>query len=367
MLLYILSTLQAVFGVFVIYLTISLLFNKIKNADTILFNSISIVIPFYDEAHNLLELLQSLAQQDYQGLFEIILVNDQSTDDYNTVIASFKKNYPKISLVVIESKFDKSTHLTSKQQAIEKGIEHASFDWIAFTDADMHLGKKWLTSLNASKKPSTAIVYGHTIIGKKHHTLFEALEAFQLEFLFTAAYAFHTAKLPGSCMGNNMLISKAAYNEIGGQSALGYSIVEDRDLLIAAMKKGFIATPAVPFLPIAETAPCRTLNQLFHQTLRWLKGGLSGSFSLLPAILLLGFQNVIFLLSIIGILPVFLTWISLVNFILLAIFTFTGFKKIGSKENILFFPLYYGFLLVETVLMILPVLIISPVWKKRRI
>ena len=367
MLLYILSSVQAIFGVFVIYLTISLVFHKIKTANNNQFNSISIVIPFCNEGQNLPRLLQSLAEQDYQGLFEIILINDQSTDDYHTAITSFKENHPKISLRVIESEFDKTVHLTSKQQAIEKGIKQASYDWIAFTDADMHLEIIWLTSLNASIKIPTSIVYGHTVIGKNRHSFFETLQAFQLEFLFTTAYAFHIAKFHGSCMGNNMLISKVAYNEIGGQPALGYSIVEDRDLLTAALKKGYAATPTIPFFPTAETAPCRTLGHLFHQILRWLKGGLASSFSLAPVILLLGFQNIILLLSIIGILPIFLLWISLLNFILLMIFTFIGFEKTGSKENILFFPIYYGFMIVETVLMIIPVLTISPLWKKRRI
>lgn len=367
MLLYFLFGIQVLFGMFVIYLTACLILYRRKTIPDTKPDPISIVIPFCNEAENLPGLLQSLAEQTYQGSFEILLVNDQSTDDYNLPVTAFKENFPNTPLVLIDSVFDQAVNLTSKQQAIETGIKHASYDWIAFTDADMHLDNNWLTTLNAAKDFSTSLVYGHTIMKRNRRSLFEALQAFQLEFLFIAAYAFHTAKLRGSCMGNNMLVSKKMYQEIGGQSGIGYSIVEDRDLLAVALKKKYEVTPAIPFYPSAETIPCKTISRFFHQMLRWLKGGLSNSLNLVPVIAALGFQNAVFLLSILGILPVFLLWISSANFVLLMIFTFTGLKKIGSKENILLFPFYYGFMIVETAFMVLPVLIITPKWKKRRI
>ena len=46
---------------------------------------ISVVIPFKNEAHNLQRLIDSLLGQDYRGEFEILLVNDNSTDDFEGV------------------------------------------------------------------------------------------------------------------------------------------------------------------------------------------------------------------------------------------------------------------------------------------
>ena len=365
MFLYILFSIQVLFGIFVIYLITCLILYRRIPAINKQYDSISIVIPFCNEAQNLPGLLHSLAKQNYNGLYEILLINDQSTDDYHSPIVTFKKNHPDIPLVIIDSVFDKTVNLTSKQQTIETGIKQASHDWIAFTDADMHLDNNWLATLNATKDISTSLVYGHTTMKTKKHSLFEKLQSFQLEFLFITAYAFFTAKLRGSCMGNNMLVSKKMYQEIGGQSGIGYSIVEDRDMLAAALKKGYKVTPTIPFYPSAETLPCKTIGQFFHQMLRWLKGGISNSTSLVPIIALLGLQNTIFLLSILGILPYSLLLTGIANAALLMIFSHVGLNKVGSKENILLFPLYYGFMIVETIIMVLPVLIITPRWKKR--
>jgi len=357
----------AIFALFVVYLILLLSCKPAPIPVKANYYPVSVIIPFCNEAPNLPGLLQSLSLQVYEAPFEIILVNDRSEDDFLPLVEHFRNRQPSIPVRVINSHFDESFALTSKQQALDLGIFHASYDWIAFTDADMHLETDWLSSLVRPAAESVSLTYGHTIIKKERRSLFEHIQAFQLDFLFLTAYAFHLAKLRGSCMGNNMLISKKAYREIGGQRGIGYSIVEDRDLLNAALSKGFIAAPAIPFTPTAQTKPCKTVRHFFHQTLRWLKGGLSKSGSLIPAMLLIGLQNTVCILAVLRLLPLYLVWITLANIVLLFLFVAVGFKKTGSRENILLFPFYYIFMLVETILMIIPVAVMSPVWKKRRI
>ncbi len=365
--LFIPSALLVIFAFLVLYLLSMLLFyNQPSHLNTI-FHLVSIVIPYRNEAENLPKMLQSLRKQDYQGTFEIILVNDQSTDDYVPVINAFKDKNVTIIIKVISSQFNPSLHLTSKQQALDNGVAHASHDWIAFTDADMHLHSNWLSSLINSTTDDVSLVYGHTVIKKGKNSLFERFQSFQLEFLFTTAFAFHTSKLPGSCMGNNLLFAKKMYQDIGGQKGIGYSIVEDLDLLKNAGQKKFKAAPVIPFYPTAETQPCKTFGQFFHQALRWLKGGFKQPFSLLPVLFLLGYQNIILILALFQIFPLPVLYLSLANIMILFLFTLVGFRKIGSKESVLLFPLYYIFITIQTIFMIIPVLIITPVWKKRQI
>ncbi len=363
----IIFTIQIAFALFVIYLIIKMFFDKqhLKYSDKN--DSISIVIPFHNEAENLPSLLKSLATQDYKGTYEILLINDQSTDSYSEIIDNFCKNYSQLKLKVINSRYNKTLELTSKQQAIDCGINHTSYEWIAFTDADMILKKNWLSTLIRSTAGSFSIIYGHTTIVKDQKSLFHTIQAFQLEFLFITAYAFHSAGLRGSCMGNNMLVSKEAYQKTGGQSGIGYSIVEDRDLLNSAIKKGYSASASTPFTPTAQTYPCKTVKQFFHQALRWIKGGTNLSSNLLPAMALFSIQNIIFLLAICTLLPATLFWSSIVNVIILGIFVYTGIKKTGSRESILFYPVFYLFCIIETMIMIIPTLFMSPVWKQRKI
>ena len=67
----------------------------VKNNDTVPKNRFSIVIPFRNEAHNLPGLLKSISIINYPSdLFEILLVNDESVDNFNQIIKEFRKQNP---------------------------------------------------------------------------------------------------------------------------------------------------------------------------------------------------------------------------------------------------------------------------------
>lgn len=359
--------LLSLFFLLVLYLTVRMLLFTPPQYGKTIEHPVSVIIPFRNEEKNLPRVLESLAAQEYEGVVEIILVNDQSSDNYLSAVNSFKEEHPDFPVTVINSEYDSQTDLTSKQQALDRGVAHASYDWIACTDADMLLYPYWLSSLIKPVGNGISLVYGHTVMHKDKKTLFNLFQSYQLEFLFATAYAFYTAGLRGSCMGNNLLFSKKMYQDIGGQKTIGYSIVEDLDLLKTALKMNFRAAPVIPFFPTAETQPCSTLNQLFHQVLRWLKGGLKQQYALLPVLFLLGCQNIFLILSLCGFFNIPVLCLSLINILMLALFTGISFRKIGSKHSVLFFPLYYLLMTIQTIIMIFPVMAVSPVWKKRQI
>lgn len=308
---------------------------------------ISVVIPFKNEAHNLQRLIDSLLGQDYRGEFEILLVNDNSTDDFEGVLSPFLARAPR-PITVIASCFDETLALTSKQQALDTGVANAMHEWLLFTDADMEFDKNWITSMARMTPCGHDLVFGHTALRKKTGDWFGALQSFQLEFLFAVAYAFYASKLAGSSMGNNLLVKKEAYRSVGGQRGLGLSIVEDFDLLRAFKRRGFSIAAAEPFLAAAFTYPCKTARGFLSQALRWARGGLRLKSGLLPPWALFCFQNAVFLLSLFGIPPGPVQLFSFVNTLTTIVFAFVAFRKIRSAETLFLLPLYYAFLLAET-------------------
>ena len=225
--------------------------------------AISIVIPFRNEENNLKQLIESLNEQKYNGTIELILVNDGSTDNSVNIINTCIKNI-KYNAKVIHSQYEPSRMLSSKQQALDLGIQNSQYEWIVLTDADMTFDNLWLSTLisKISVSPDTALVFGHTSIKYKHN-FFEYFQAFQLEFLFSAAYSFHSAGITGSCMGNNIVISKVHYNKIGGFNKIGYSIVEDRALIAAFKKSKALISFVEPFRPMAFTQPAESWNDFY--------------------------------------------------------------------------------------------------------
>src|SRR5687768_10577527 len=98
---------------------------------------ISIIIPARNEEENIGELLKVLQQQTYpKNLFEIIVVNDHSTDNTTEVV----KQFPGIKLVELKDE----TINSYKKKAIETGIAAASGELIVTTDADCIPSPSWL-------------------------------------------------------------------------------------------------------------------------------------------------------------------------------------------------------------------------------
>jgi cellulose synthase/poly-beta-1,6-N-acetylglucosamine synthase-like glycosyltransferase len=295
-------------------------------------------------------------------------VNDGSTDDYEKTLAPYCLSAPR-PIKIIPSHYDKTIRLTSKQQALDTGVSEASFEWLLFTDADMEFQKNWIASMARMISRGHDMVFGRTALRKKSRWEFlHAMQSFQLEFLFAVAHAFSASKLTGSCMGNNLLVKKGPYRAIGGQKGVGYSIVEDCDLLRAFKRKGFSVAAAAPFIPEAYTFPCKTLTSFISQALRWGRGGLRMKSRLFPLWVLFCFQNVLFLLSCASLVPRQLEIVAFANAILTIVFVYGSFKKIHSTENILLLPVYYVFLMVETVTF-LASFIVAPglSWKGRKL
>jgi len=329
--------------------------------------AVSIIIPFKNEAPNLSGLLASLSKQDFSYPWEIILVNDNSTDDYKGVLGPWNKRLGN-KLRVIDSFFDPALGLTSKQQALDAGVSASSFDCIVFTDADMTFDKSWLSLMAASLAQSNDFIVGRTATLSNKPAPFLAMQRFQLDFLFATAFSFHASGLESSCMGNNIAFRKYIYDEIGGQKGIGHSIVEDRALYLAVKRKRHSIATTDPFDAMAFTLPCSTAGGFFHQMLRWSRGGFSFESSLLPIALLFSFQNCMLALSLSGIFKGSVAILSYVNFCMTILFVFISFSKIKARENMFLFPLFLLFLLCETIVFVASFITTRRVvWKNKKV
>ncbi|MDR2592088.1 MAG: glycosyltransferase [Chitinispirillales bacterium] len=364
---------------------------------------VSVVIPFRNEERNLGALLASIDGQRYGGMIEVILVNDRSTDGGADVIKKFAPLNKNICINVadLNPSTDTDARLTSKQRALDLGVDLSSHRLILFTDADMILEPTWAESMvNSHLSTGADMVFGHTSIirpgvdtdigtdaniniddgidtddtvntvskSRPVRKLFTLLESYQLEYLFSFAHAFSKLNLMGSCMGNNILVTKEVYSVCGGQRGVGYTIVEDRALLGLVRKKGFKTAAQEPFTATARTYPSRSRGQFVNQMLRWARGGLRPGGGLFAAGFLLLTQNLSFLLSVMCVLPPLPTWQCVANFMLTWLFLAISFHKNGSSVPKALFPAYYIFMMAETAVF-LPLMLFGRgiEWKDRKI
>lgn len=116
----------------------------------------SIVIPVHNRANTLPMCIDSILSQTYKN-FELILVDDHSTDNSVEIIKKYQRNDKRIVLI------NQPDNKNGAQQARNTGIFNAKNDWIMFNDSD----DKWLNNkiereydlLKNLNFDSTAVIY----------------------------------------------------------------------------------------------------------------------------------------------------------------------------------------------------------------
>lgn len=130
---------------------------------------ISIVIPVYNQADKIGKCLNSLAKQTYRD-YEIIVVNDGSTDDLETVLQTYKQT---LSLKIINQANQ------GANVARNRGAKEATGDYLLFCDADLMLQPTMLEKMfnTLQQHPEISYVYSSFKFGAKTFRLFPFDEA----------------------------------------------------------------------------------------------------------------------------------------------------------------------------------------------
>ena len=128
---------------------------------------LSIIIPVYNEEATILNILNTLLEVKLIGGLkkELILVNDNSTDESEKLILSFKKTYPKVDIL-----YEKHSKNKGKGAALNTGFKMAKGDIIIVQDADLEYDPH---EFNRLLKPIldgfADVVYGSRFKGSNPH------------------------------------------------------------------------------------------------------------------------------------------------------------------------------------------------------
>lgn len=104
---------------------------------------VSILIPARNETENIIALLQSIEKQDYQN-FEVIVLDDQSTDDTYTKVLHFCESKPKFGVI---SGADLPVDWLGKNFACHQLAAKAKGKYLLFLDADEEIKPGLINSL----------------------------------------------------------------------------------------------------------------------------------------------------------------------------------------------------------------------------
>ncbi|MDG5492794.1 glycosyltransferase [Psychroserpens sp. SPM9] len=213
---------EILFYIFIVIIGIQLIFHGIifgkfathkPPATTKKNRAVSVIICAKNEAENLKLNLPYFIDQDYES-FEIVLINDSSTDDTLEVMEAFKAQHNNLKIVNVKpvEKF-----WGNKKYALTLGIKAASNNLLLFTDADCKpLSKHWITEMSAHFSNQTAIILGYGAYQKIKGSFLNLIIRF--ETFMTAVQYFSYAKIgwPYMGVGRNLAYKKELFFEANG-------------------------------------------------------------------------------------------------------------------------------------------------------
>ena len=279
-----------IYVVFILQLILG--FDKVKTfvrTDEKPETTFSIIVPFRNEEKNLPKLLKSISKLNYpKDLFEIILIDDFSTDASERVYIKWRMENGLIETTLLENL---RLSNSPKKDAISRAVPILKHEWVVTTDADCVVKKDWLLTLdNFIQKNNAEMVVGAVVYKTKNNWFHQFQQLDLLSLQGTTIGSFGIGK-PFMCNGANFAYTKKLFNEIGGfggnnKMASG----DDVFLLQKALKKH---SDKVHYIKntdtIVKTKPENDLSKLFMQRVRWASKttGYSGYYSKSLAVVVL--------------------------------------------------------------------------------
>src|SRR5688500_2669513 len=228
--------------------------------------SISVIIAARNEEKHLPSLLKALERQTYsKEFFEIIVVDDFSTDNTQTVVQAFLNS----RVHMIQPNVNAAQ--SSKKKAIEAGVQKAKGELIVITDGDCVPQREWLQCVASFHQKMHSAFIAAPVKLKSNHSLLSIFQSLDFMMLQGITAASVTANLHSMCNGANLAYLRSAFFEVNGFSGIDKLASGDDMLLMYKIWKRH--PQKVHYLKnqkaIVETEAMSTWREFFQQRIRW--------------------------------------------------------------------------------------------------
>lgn len=234
---------------------------------------ISVIIPARNEEQNIEKAVLSVANCNFdKANYEIIVVNDRSTDQTAEIAEKLKEQIPNLKVLHL-TEDSKSPNLKGKAGALQVGIDASQGELILLTDADCQVNPNWIEYYaRVFSEPGVGLALSYsTIDGAK---LFDKIQGIEWLYLHTMALAGIGLNYPLGGYGNDMAFTREAFNSVGGYKEIKFSVTEDFALIKAIFKKGWKIHHLMMEQTSVSTVPEPNFASYLEQHRRWALGGM---------------------------------------------------------------------------------------------
>jgi len=244
---------------------------------------VSIIVPAHNEENTIRECVESLSRLDYhlngRKNYEIIVVNDGSTDRTGAILKELVKEHKHLHVITRKAPFA----FNGKGYALNDGLTLANGDVIAVFDADARVRPDFL-------KKIMPYLEGENVAGAQSRVRMYNADKNLITKMQDIEFAIFNNLIMRSRMnlgvsaflgGNGQLVKKDIIKEVGGWD--GYAATEDLNLTVKLMIKGY----HIRYCPEAEVwqEAVPKWPAFFKQRTRWLTGNLETLFVYLALVI----------------------------------------------------------------------------------
>ncbi|MBO4582060.1 MAG: glycosyltransferase [Bacteroidales bacterium] len=274
-------------------------------------NTFSIIVAFYNEQAYIERCLESLVKVDYdKHKYEIIMVDDGSTDGSADIVQRIIQAYPQADITLL------SREHAGKKPAVKAGVQAAKYELILTTDADCAVQPSWVKVYDSYyERYHKPMMFGSVLFFTQPR-LFNYLQQLEIGSLMIAAAGCAgqgkvlMCSAANMCYTKNMYMSLQAHMEKSNKCASG-----DDVFLMHALAQQYGAEAAGYVRSrqsLVFTQARNTYKSFIRQRIRWAgktpyydntyvknMAVIVGAMSVLPVVLLLSacFQTVPFALA----------------------------------------------------------------------
>ena len=237
---------------------------------------LTVVVTARNEALRMMPLLEALANQDFglahKGLWEVVWVDDESTDGSAELVEAFVREHPEWLCRVLRRNGSDS-YASHKKGAVAMGIAAAQGEWILVTDADCVPGSGWCRSMTAPLAGNSSVEF---VAGPVRLAPCGSLwlKSQAIEFMSLNAIAASSIAMgqPIISNGGNMAFRRRTFLALNPYADNMNHPGGDDDLLMHRIALAF-GPGAVVFcsdpLAMVDTPPVATLRDFLQQRIRW--------------------------------------------------------------------------------------------------
>ncbi|PIB36151.1 hypothetical protein BFP72_12475 [Reichenbachiella sp. 5M10] len=221
---------------------------------------VSVLVPVRNEAQVVVQTVEAILSNDYSD-FEVLLIDDHSTDDTLDRVASIADD--RLRILQLQGGHE------GKKAAITEGVARARGEWIVCTDGDTQVSKGWISAHLIAKGTRAALVFGPVRYFEENK--FSSWLNLELSALVGVGAATSALGKPSMINGCNYSFAKEIFEQVEGFAGnMEVASGDDEFLLrkVSTRYPGQVVFVTDEKAIVVTEAP-QSWEAFYHQRKRW--------------------------------------------------------------------------------------------------